>query len=381
MAAKRDYYEVLGVGRDASPEVIKRAYRKLALRYHPDKNPNDKKTEEKFKEAAEAYEVLSNSQKRAAYDQFGHTGMESSFKGGGFDWSDFTHFSDFGDIFSGFEGILRGFMDTGFFGAASPGGRGFRRGASLEYNLEVSFIQAAKGYTAAINVPRYELCKRCKGSGAKPGTQRVKCPGCAGTGQVRTSAGFFSIAQTCGQCNGEGTIIKEFCPECGGRGRTRLVKKIEVKIPAGINDGLQLRVQGEGEAGLRGGPKGDLYIKIKVRPHQIFERRGDDILCQFPISFTQASLGAEIEVPTLNGRVRMKVPAGTQSGRIFRLKDKGIQSLRGWGRGDELVQIIVETPTHLSQEQRKLLKNFAGISGEGPLSKSFMDKLRKVFNK
>jgi molecular chaperone DnaJ len=384
MAAKRDYYEVLGVNKGASPEEIKRAYRRLALKYHPDRNPGDKQAEESFKEAAEAYEVLSDSQKRATYDQFGHAGVEGAFRGKGFEWSDFSHFTDFGDIFSGFEDLFRGFgIDTDFFGTMGGGRRRARQGADLRYDLEITFLQAAEGHIATVSVPRYEPCKHCKGSGVKPGTRRVKCPVCGGSGQVRTSAGFFSISQTCQQCKGEGTVIKTPCPKCNGRGRVREVKKIEVRIPAGVEDGSRLRLQGEGEAGLQGGSRGDLYIVIRVRSHEIFERQGDDVLCQFPISFTQAALGTEIDVPTLNGKVRMKIPPGTQSGKVFRLKGKGIQNLRGFGKGDELVGIIVETPTHLSQEQKMLLKKFAEISGEEvhPLSKSFMDKLKKVFKK
>ncbi|MEA3560827.1 MAG: molecular chaperone DnaJ [Candidatus Omnitrophota bacterium] len=376
MAAKRDYYEILGVSRDATPEEIKRAYRRLALKYHPDKNPGSEEAEGKFKEAAEAYEMLSNSQKRAAYDQFGHTGVEGAFQGRGFDWSDFTHFSDFGDVFSGFEDILRGFGIGGdLFGTARTGQMRRRRGKDLGYELEIDFLQAARGYPTTVTIPRYEPCKHCRGSGSRPGARKARCPQCEGTGQIRVNTGFFSVAQTCGQCGGEGTIIKDPCPECNAKGRIRITKKIEVRIPAGVENGSRLRVQGEGEAGLQGGPRGDLYIVIRVRPHEIFERRDDDILCQFPISFVQAALGTEIEVPTLNGKVKMKIPPGTQSGRIFRLRGKGIQNLRGFGRGDELVGIVVETPIHLNQQQRALLEKFAEISGKeiNPLSRSFMD--------
>jgi len=382
---ERDYYEVLGITKDADQNTIKRAYRKLALKYHPDKNPENKQTEEKFKEAAEAYEVLSDSQKRAAYDQFGHAGVEGSFRGKGFNWSDFTHSGDFGDIFSGLDDLFRGFgVDSGIFGD-SQGRRQQRagRGADLGYRLEISFIQAVKGHKITITIPRYEACKVCGGSGAAAGTKRAKCPRCGGIGQIRVSQGFFSMVQTCSQCGGEGTIIKTPCQECGGQGRVTVNKKIEVKIPAGIADGMKVRVRGEGEAGRRGGPRGDLYIIITVHSHEIFERRDNDILCQTPISFVQAALGGEVEVPTLDGKAKIRIPAGTQSGKIFRLRGKGIQSLRGYGRGDELVKMVIETPVHLNSEQKRSLKRFAEISGENlyPLASSFMSKAKKLFRK
>ena len=382
---KRDYYEVLGVSKDADQNTIKRAYRRLALKYHPDKNSGNKQTEEKFKETAEAYEVLSDSQKRAAYDQFGHAGVEGAFKGGGFNWSDFTHYGDFGDIFSGLEDLFRGFgIDSGIFGDSwGRSQQGAGRGADLGYNLELSFVQAVKGHRTGITVPRYEGCEVCGGSGAAAGTKRTKCPRCGGTGQIRISQGFFSLLQTCSQCGGQGTIIKTPCQECGGQGMVRVNKKIEIKIPPGIAGGMKLRVRGEGEAGRRGGPGGDLYVMITVRPHGIFERRDDDILCEAPISFVQAALGGEVEVPTLEGKVKIKIPAGIQSGKIFRLRGKGIQSLQGYGKGDELVKMVIETPVHLSSEQKKLLKRFAEIGGENlyPLASSFVNKVKKLFRK
>ncbi len=382
---KHDYYEVLGVSKDADQNTIKRAYRRLALKYHPDKSPGNKQAEEKFKETAEAYEVLSDSQKRAAYDRFGHAGVEGAFKGGGFNWSDFTHYGDFGDVFSGLEDLFRGFgIDSGIFGDSwGRGQQGSGRGADLGYSLELGFVQAVKGHRTSITVPRYEGCKTCGGSGAAAGTKRTKCSRCGGTGQIRVSQGFFSLLQTCSQCGGEGTIIKTPCQECGGQGRVRVNKKIEIKIPPGIADGMKLRVRGEGEAGRRGGPGGDLYVAVTVRPHEIFERRDDDILCEAPISFVQAALGGEVEVPTLEGKVKIKIPAGIQSGKIFRLRGKGIQSLQGYGKGDELVKMVIETPVHLNSEQKKLLKKFAETDGENlyPLAGSFVNKVKKLFRK
>ncbi len=382
---KRNYYEVLGVDRNASQDEIKRVYRRLALKYHPDRNPDDKSAEENFKEVAEAYEVLSDPQKRTNYDRFGHAGLEGAFKGAGFDWADFTHFGDFGDIFGGLEDFFRAFgIDTGLFETFWTRRRaGPARGSDLEYDLEVSFIQAAKGYETTIRVPRYEACSNCKGEGAEPGTRRTRCPNCGGAGQVRMSRGFFTISQTCGQCHGDGTIIETPCSNCRGQGRVRISRKIQIRVPPGVQTGSRLRITGEGEVGLRGGPRGDLYVFIKVAPHEFFERSNNDIICEVPISFTKAALGAEVVVPTLDGRVKLKVPPGTQTGKVFRLKGKGIQSLRGYGKGDEFVRIVVETPTHLNREQKRLLQQFAKISGENvnPITKSFMDRIKEVFGK
>lgn len=359
---KRDYYEILGVSREASQEEIKRVYRKLALKYHPDKNPGDEAAEEKFKELAEAYEVLSDSKKRTNYDQFGHAGVDGAFRGRGFDWSDFSHFGDFSDIFTGLDDLFRGFgVDMGMFGGGRRRRTGPLKGSDLEYELEVSFLDAARGYETTISIPRNEVCGNCRGDGAEPGTRRKDCPSCGGSGQLRTVQGFFSISRTCSRCQGEGTIVENACSKCRGSGRIRVKRKIRIKVPSGIETGNSLRIAGEGEAGSRGGPRGDLYVLIRVRAHEFFQRLNDDIICEVPISFTQAALGSEIEVPTLDGRVKLKVPAGTQPGKLFRLKGKGIRSLRGYGYGDELVRIMVEIPSRLSREQKELLRRFSSL--------------------
>lgn len=383
MPEKRDYYEILGVGKDASQEAIKKAYRRLALKYHPDKNPGNKDAEERFKEVSEAYEVLSDSQKRATYDQFGHAGLQGAFTGGGFNWSDFTHFDEFGDIFGNLNDFFRGFgMDTTIFdeGWGRTGRRrGPSRGSSLQYELEIDFEESAFGVEKSIEISRYEVCSTCKGSGAKPGSKKVDCPACDGRGQILTSSGFFSISRTCDHCGGEGKIVKTPCPKCDGQGRVEVTRSIKVKIPAGVHTGSRLRIQGEGEAGLRGGGRGDLYVYIKVKPHPIFQRKEYDIICEIPISFPQAVFGAEIEVPTLNSRVKMKIPEGTQSGKIFRLKGKGIPRLDGYGKGDEFVRVKIETPVNLDKRQKTVLKEFADACGDNvnPMRKSFVEKVRR----
>lgn len=384
--SKRDYYEILGVKKDASAEEIKLAYRRLALKYHPDRNPeNHKEAEEKFKEICEAYEVLSDPQKRQTYDQFGHEGLRSAFKGtGGFDWSDFTHFSDLEDIFGNFSDIFSGFgVDLSSFGFGGFGGRraGPRRGSHLKVEVEITLQEAAKGAEKVVRVPRLENCSVCRGAGAKPGTKRVVCPECQGTGQIRTSGGFFTISRTCARCGGEGKIIQTPCSNCRGTGRVKIARKIHIKVPPGANTGLRLRIAGEGEAGTRGSRSGDLYVDIYVQPDEMFERHGNDLVCEIPISFTQAALGAEIEVPTLNGKVKMRVPAGTQSGKFFRIRGKGMPDVHGYGRGDELVKVIIETPTGLNAKQRRLLQEFSQACGENvnPLSRSFMEKVKRLF--
>ena len=384
--SKRDYYEILGLSKNASEDEIKRAYRRLALKYHPDKNPeNHQEAEERFKEICEAYEVLSDSQKRRTYDQFGHEGLRSAFKGaGGFDWSDFTHFSDLEDISGNFSDIFSGFgIDLGDFGFGRSGGRraGPRRGSSLRVEIEITLQEAANGVEKVVRVPRYEVCTVCKGQGAKPGTKKVTCPECQGRGQVQTMGGFFTISRTCARCAGEGKIIQTPCSNCRGTGRVKIERKIHVKVPAGSDTGLRLRIAGEGEAGTRGGRSGDLYVDIYVQPDDIFERHGNDLVCGVPISFTQAALGAEIEVPTLNGKVKMRLPAGTQSGKIFRLRGKGMPDVHGYGQGDELVKVIVETPTGLNAKQRRLVQEFAQACGENvnPISRSFIEKAKRLF--
>ena len=387
MTTKRDYYEILGVQKGASLDEIKKAYRNLALKYHPDRVSPDKKkeAEDRFKDISEAYAVLSDPQKRSQYDQFGHAGIDSRYS-----HEDIFRGADFGSIFEdlgfGGGGIFGDiFENLGIFGGGFSSRKrgGPRRGRDLEYEIEISFEDAAFGTKKTVNIPRYETCDVCKGEGARPGTKKTTCSTCGGRGQIMQSTGFFSISQTCPKCSGEGNIIKNPCVKCSGTGRMRITKKIEVKIPQGVDTGSRLRIQGEGEAGSKGGPRGDLYIYIHVREHAIFDRHGYDIICSMPISFTLASLGGEIEVPTLNGNVVMKIPEGTQSGRIFKLTGKGIKRLRGYGQGDQLVRVAVETPTRLNSEQKRILREFEKScdSKVNPLVKSFMDKMKKVFRK
>lgn len=378
--SKRDYYEILSIPRNATSDDIKKAYRKLALKYHPDRNPGNKEAEEKFKEISEAYEVLSDAQKRQAYDQFGHAGAQAGFGRGGFGGGapeGFGGFEDlFGDIFQDFFGG----------GARRRGGRRRAeargvRGDDLRYKLDLSFEEAAFGKTVKIDIPKDETCTTCHGSGAKPGTKPTHCSQCGGTGEVRFQQGFFSITRTCDRCGGQGTMIGSPCVTCHGQGKVKTHKKIEVNIPAGIESGQSLRLSGEGNAGFQGGPSGDLYVLIHVEEHPLFTREGNDILCDVPISFVQAAMGTEIDVPTLEGKVRMKIPPGTQWGKIFRLKAKGISDVRGYGKGDQLVRVIVETPTKLSSEQKELLQKFADLSKDevNPTYKGFMDKMKKLF--
>lgn len=363
--AKRDYYEVLGLSRSASADDIKKAYRKLALKHHPDRNPGDTKSEEAFKEASEAYEVLSNPQRKAQYDQFGHVG--DNLGGGGNPFQG-TGFGDiFGDVFSEFFGG----------GARRASTRG-QPGADLTYNMDLTFEQAAFGYSTELVIPRMEVCDTCTGTGAKSSKDIEVCPICNGTGQQRIQQGFFSVSTTCSQCRGNGKIIKNPCPRCGGRGRNNVKKKLKVNIPAGIDSGARVKLTGEGEAGTNGGRRGNLYLIINVLDHPIFEREGYDIFCRIPISITQATLGTELEVPTLEGKARITVPPGTQNDRIFRLKQKGIPKLQRSGKGDLYVRIVVEIPTNLNKKQKELLEEFASISGEDctPMKKSFMEKIR-----
>ena len=385
MANKRDYYEVLGINKDVSQDDIKKAYRKLALKYHPDKNPGNKEAEEKFKEVSEAYEVLSDSKKRAKYDQFGHAGMGSAFSGGGFKWSDFTHFGDFNDIFSNLSDILSGSSaGSDFFGGGwgnETRRSGPNRGSDLQYELEITFEEAAFGAEKKVALSRHESCDACNGSGAEPGSKVSECRTCHGRGQVISSSGFFSIQRTCDKCGGEGKVIKTPCEKCSGQGRIRAQRKINVKIPAGIQTGNRLRVLAEGEAGHRGGMHGDLYVYIIVRPHEIFKREDYDIICEVPISFPQAVFGAQIDIPTLGGNAKMKVPEGTQTGKVFRLRGKGIARLNENGRGDQFVKIKIETPVNLNEKQKALLKEFANSCGENinPISKTFMNKVKGLF--
>lgn len=369
MAHKRDYYEVLGVSRSASEEDIKKAYRKLAMKYHPDRNPGDKLAEERFKEASEAYQALSDPERRAQYDRFGHAAFEQGGGFGGFDFASAGFEDIFSDIFGDFLGGGRGRSRTRA-----------RRGEDLRYDLTIKFEEAIFGTEKVINVPRLAACEACNGKGTKDGVPRATCSACRGTGQVRYQQGFFTIAKTCGQCNGQGSVIKDPCRACGGNGVTQKTQALNIKIPAGVDNGSRLKLRGEGEPGHNGGPPGDLYVVIDVREHPLFSRHQNDIVCEIPISFPQAALGAEIDAPTLEGKTKLKIAPGTQSGSILRLRGKGAPSLRGSGRGDQLVRIIVETPRKLTSRQRELLEEFAHSSGEevNPMSKGFFDKVKEM---
>src|SRR5579885_341981 len=371
--SKRDYYEVLGVARNASDEELKKAYRRLAIQLHPDRNPGNKEAEERFKEVNEAYQVLSDPDRRARYDRLGHAAFEGH-PGGGFGGFDFSQ---------GFEEVCSDIFGD-FFGAGRSRSRSHsRRGDDLRYDLEIDFVEAARGVEKTISFQRLATCEACSGSGARSGAAGVRtCPNCRGTGQVRTQQGFFSISTTCGQCRGEGMIIADPCPKCQGQGRTRRAQSLSVRIPAGVDNGSRLKLRGEGEAGSSGGPGGDLYVVIHVREHELFARQGNEVVVEVPVSFPQAALGGEIEVPTLDGKVKVKVQAGTQSGKVMRLKGRGFPDLHGYGRGDELVKLMVETPRRLSARQRELLEEFAKASGEDvnhPMSKGFVDKLKQMF--
>ncbi len=367
--AKRDYYEVLGVGRDAGAEEIKKAYRKVALKLHPDRNPGDKSAEEKFKEASEAYQVLSDPERRAQYDRFGHAAFEQGAGFGGFDFSAAGFEDIFGEIFGD------------FFGGPRRGRSRARRGDDLRYDLEISFEEAVFGAEKTIRVPRLQTCTDCQGSGAREGSGRETCSACRGSGQLRYQQGLFSIARTCSQCQGQGSVLRDPCRTCGGAGAVRAQQSLSVRIPPGVDTGSRLKLRGEGESGASGGPAGDLYVVLHVREHPLFTRDGNDVVCEVPIGFTQAALGAEIDVPTPHGKVKMRVPAGTQSGNVFRLKGKGVPDVRGYGHGDALVRVVVETPRKLTAKQRELLEEFARLSGEDvhPISKGFIEKVKELF--
>lgn len=374
---KRDYYEVLGVEKTASADEIKKAYRKKALQYHPDRNPGDKTAEAKFKECNEAYEVLSNDEKRARYDQFGFAGVDPNFNPnagfGGFGGGGFGGFGDLGDIFGDLFG-----------GGSRRQASGPRRGDNVGARLEITFEEAAFGAEKEVPVSRIEPCSKCAGSGCADGTQPETCPNCGGSGQVRTTQNFMGMTMqstaACPKCGGKGKIIRTPCPTCKGKGKVRRNQKIKVKIPAGVDEGQSVRVRGEGSAGINGGPAGDLLVEIYIRSHPIFERDGVNVLCEIPITFTQAALGAEIEVPTLDGKVRYTVPEGTQTGTTFRLRGKGIPYVNSKSRGDQLVTVVVETPTKLTREQKDLLRKLDG-SGDQPKIAKFFEKLKQNFDK
>lgn len=372
--AKRDFYEILGVGKSASDEEIKKAYRKLAMKHHPDRNPDSKSAEEKFKEAKEAYEMLSDPQKRDAYDRYGHAGVDPNMGGGGGGGG----FADaFGDIFGDIFGQAGG-------GRGGRGGPQVYRGADLRYNLEITLEQAAHGYDTTIRVPSWDNCETCDGSGAKPGTSPVNCSTCGGHGQVRMQQGFFSVLQTCPKCHGSGKINPSPCGTCSGAGKIKRNKTLEVKIPAGIDDGMRIRSSGNGEPGMNGGPPGDLYVEIRIKQHAMFQRDGDDLHCEIPISFAKAALGGEIEVPTLNGKASFTIPEGTQSGKTFRLRSKGIKGVRSGYAGDLFCHVIVETPVTLTERQKELMREFEQLTVEGgskhsPQTKSWKDKVKEFF--
>lgn len=374
--AKRDFYEVLGVAKDASDEDIKKAYRRLAMKYHPDRNPDDKAAEEKFKEANEAYEILSNGDKRAAYDRHGHAGVDPNM-GAGAGFGGFGGAGGFSDIFEAFGDIFGG-------GGRGGGGGRPRGGADLQYTLELTLEEAVRGTKKQIRFTTAAACESCNGTGAKKGSGMTTCRTCGGQGQVRMQQGFFTVQQTCPTCKGRGQMIKDPCDPCHGEGRVNKQKTLEVTIPAGVDTGDKVRLAGEGEAGANGSPAGNLYVQVVVRDHPIFKRDGADLFCEVPVSFVDATLGAEIEVPTLDGRVKLKIPEGTQTGKLFRLRGKGVKPVRAYDAGDMLCQIKIETPVNLTQKQKDLLREFQdtlqGNDKQSPNQKSFFDKLKDVFS-
>ncbi len=367
--AKRDFYEVLGLNRDASDEDLKKSYRKLAMKHHPDRNPDNPKSEGQFKEAKEAYEILSDPAKRAAYDQYGHAGVDASAAAGAGGMGGFA--DAFGDIFGDIFGGGRGRSNV-------------YRGADLRYNLEIGLEDAARGTETKIRIPTLDECETCKGSGAKPGTQPVKCTTCDGHGQVRMQQGVFSIQQTCPKCHGSGKIVQTPCATCRGAGRLKQHKTLSVKIPSGVDEGDRIRLSGEGEAGVNGGPAGDLYVVINLKAHAVFQRDHNDLHCEMPISFTIAALGGEIKIPTLEGYAKIKIPPETQSGKVFRLRGKGIKGVRSSAHGDLNCHVVIETPVNLTTRQRELLNELESINAKdsgkhNPRAKSWMDKVREFF--
>ncbi|MEZ9197184.1 molecular chaperone DnaJ [Shewanella sp. 10N.286.54.B9] len=370
--SKRDFYEVLGVGRDASEREVKKAYKRLAMKFHPDRNPGDKEAEASFKEVKEAYEILTDSDKKAAYDQFGHAGVDPNRGGGGHGGADFGDvFGDvFGDIFGG--------------GRRGGGQRQAARGSDLRYNLELSLEEAVKGLSKELRIPTLVACEPCDGTGAKKGSKPTTCGTCHGQGQVQMRQGFFAVQQACPTCHGRGKIIKDPCNKCHGEGRVEKSKTLSVKIPAGVDTGDRIRLSGEGEAGEFGAPPGDLYVQVSVREHAIFQRDGNNLYCEVPISFSKAALGGEIEVPTLDGKVNLKIPTETQTGRMFRMRGKGVKSVRSHAVGDLLCKVVMETPVNLNERQKELLREFEGtLTGQSkkhsPKAEGFFDGVKKFF--
>ncbi len=384
MAEKRDYYEVLGVSKTATDDEIKKAYRKLAKKYHPDLNPGDKKAETNFKEVNEAYAVLSDSEKKAKYDQFGHAGVDGN---GGFGGGGFGGFGSFGGMDVDLGDIFGSFFGGGSSGGSSARRNGPQRGTDIEQRVELTFEEAAKGASLELNISRYENCSACGGSGAKKGTSPETCPTCGGRGTVntvkRTMLGMMQTSSTCSACGGRGKIIKEKCTSCGGSGQVRKTKKINVKIPSGIDHGQTLTLRGEGNRGKNGGPNGDVYVTVFIKPDKIFTRNGYDVYCTMPITFIEATLGAEVDVATLHGKVKLKIPEGTQNGTAFRLRNEGIDRLRGGGRGDQIVKVTVEVPKKLNANQKKKLQEFGESLGLDNFQqkKGFLDKLREKLKK
>jgi len=374
--SKRDYYEVLGVAKDADENTIKRAYRKLAMKYHPDRNPDDTAAAENFREVTEAYEVLTDAKKRSRYDQYGHAGVDEQMqdfwgRGGA---QDSHAFRDFGDMFGDVFGDM-----FGFGGGAGQSGRG----ADLRYNLSLTLEEAANGREVELKNPKHETCCGCNGSGARPGTNPVPCNTCGGHGQVQMQQGFFAVRRTCPTCHGAGTRIESPCVECGGAGRVKVNKKLKIKVPAGVYDGAQVRVSGEGEVGQQGGPSGDLYVVISLKEHQIFEREGADLYCTMPVTFPQASLGSEVDAPTLDGRIKIKIPAGTEGGRVFRLRGHGVPDVRAGGqKGDLYVRVQIAVPKKMSTRQAELLREFANETGDEvyPERSSFLGKVKDFWD-
>lgn len=375
--AKRDYYDVLGLDRSASAEDIKKAYRKMAVKYHPDKNPGDKTADERFKEIGEAYEALSDPQKRAAYDQYGHAAFDPRMRAGGGRGGGFHDpFEIFREVFGG-----NSIFDDLFGGGQPRDPMGPQRGSDLRYDMEISFEEAVLGCEKEVALTKLETCDHCRGSGAESGSSTKICPTCGGRGQVISSRGIFSIAQTCSRCEGAGRVIERPCRSCHGAGRRERTSKIKIKIPGGVDTGARLRSMGSGEAGVRGGSSGDLYVVLHIKPHEIFQRDGDDLICEVPIRFVDAALGGEIEVPTLSGKAQIKIPAGTQTGTIVRLKGKGVKNLQGYGYGDLHVRVTVEVPTQLNAVQKAKLQEFAELCDAtvNPISKGFFERAKGFF--